>query len=57
LAVQIFTFSEEGGVEEPEKSLARTMAAPGFFFFLGRKQSEGGERKTQRFHLKAKKLI
>jgi hypothetical protein len=33
LAVQIFTFAEEGEVEEPEKSLAWTAVEPGFFFF------------------------
>jgi hypothetical protein len=55
LAVQIFTFSEEGAVEEPEKSLARTMAEPGFF--LTENSRKGGERRTQWFHLKAKKLI
>jgi hypothetical protein len=32
------------------------MAVPGFFFF-GRKQPEGGERRTQRLHLKARKLV
>jgi hypothetical protein len=42
LAVQIFTFSEEGGVEEPGKSLAQTVALPGFF--LWQKNSRKGVR-------------
>jgi len=35
----MFTFSKEGEVEEPEKSLACTVAEPGFF--VGRKCLEG----------------
>jgi hypothetical protein len=53
LAVQIFTFAEEGEVEEPEKKPGMDNGGAGLFLF-SRKQSEGGERRTQRFHLKAK---
>jgi hypothetical protein len=42
LAVQIFTFSEEGEVEEPEKKPGMDNVGARLFLF-GRKHSEGGE--------------
>jgi hypothetical protein len=43
-------------VEEPEKKPGMDSSGAGLFLFGG-KQSEGGERRTQRIYLKAKKLI